>query len=167
MATFRKILFSPCARHYHHVSQPVPRIVRQFNTRCITLNDFLTNNRYIRTACRLYTSGPGKDGPAATPGSTQPLGSILKQAEEEWKQEQKAKEEAKKKKGKSGFARAQKWAFIVTFGSLGLGGVFAVFDFGAPKTDEQGNRIPDEFDNSFIVWAYLQRTYKAFTEYRT
>ncbi|XP_018598334.1 mitochondrial import inner membrane translocase subunit TIM50 isoform X2 [Scleropages formosus] len=52
-------------------------------------------------------------------------------------------------------------------GVLGLGGaVSIVYIFGSNSVDEQGNKIPDEFDNDAPVVQQLRRTFKYFKDYR-
>ncbi|KAL2096435.1 hypothetical protein ACEWY4_008583 [Coilia grayii] len=52
-------------------------------------------------------------------------------------------------------------------GLMGLGtAVGMVYIFGTNSVDEQGNKIPDEFDNDVPVVQHLKRTLKYFQDYR-
>ncbi|XP_041090492.1 mitochondrial import inner membrane translocase subunit TIM50-like [Polyodon spathula] len=52
-------------------------------------------------------------------------------------------------------------------GVLGVGtAVGMVYIFGSPSVDEQGNKIPDEFDQDPSVLQQLWRTYESFKDYR-
>ncbi|XP_013855646.1 mitochondrial import inner membrane translocase subunit TIM50, partial [Austrofundulus limnaeus] len=52
-------------------------------------------------------------------------------------------------------------------GLMGLGGtVIVVYIFGTNSVDEQGNKIPDEFDKDPPVIQHFKRTYKYFKDYR-
>ncbi|XP_023667958.1 mitochondrial import inner membrane translocase subunit TIM50 [Paramormyrops kingsleyae] len=52
-------------------------------------------------------------------------------------------------------------------GIMGLGGTMTVvYIFGSNSVDEQGNKIPDEFDNDVVVIQQLKRTFKYFKDYR-
>lgn len=52
-------------------------------------------------------------------------------------------------------------------GLLGAGGtVSVVYIFGNNPVDENGAKIPDEFDNDPILVQQLRRTYKYFKDYR-
>uniref|UniRef100_A0A480PTS0 Mitochondrial import inner membrane translocase subunit TIM50 isoform 1 n=1 Tax=Sus scrofa TaxID=9823 RepID=A0A480PTS0_PIG len=52
-------------------------------------------------------------------------------------------------------------------GLLGAGGtVSIVYIFGNNSVDENGAKIPDEFDNDPILVQQLRRTYKYFKDYR-
>ncbi|XP_063061908.1 mitochondrial import inner membrane translocase subunit TIM50 [Engraulis encrasicolus] len=52
-------------------------------------------------------------------------------------------------------------------GLMGLGSaVGMVYIFGTNSVDEQGNKIPDEFDNEVPVVQHLKRTLKYFQDYR-
>ncbi|XP_062328953.1 mitochondrial import inner membrane translocase subunit TIM50 isoform X1 [Osmerus eperlanus] len=52
-------------------------------------------------------------------------------------------------------------------GLMGLGGaVGMVYIFGSNSVDEQGNKIPDEFDTDPQVVQQLRRTFKYFQDYR-
>ncbi|XP_070577920.1 mitochondrial import inner membrane translocase subunit TIM50-like [Ptychodera flava] len=166
MATIRRICTWPCASYFRVLQRSSPTFRPCLATGNLVNRTFLPIGR-LNFHSRLYATSQG-EGTATntTTQSYQPLGSIMKEAEDRLKAKQQ-EEEDKKKKGKTGFARAQKWAFIITFGSLGLAAVLAIIEFGEPQKDEEGNRIADEFDDNFVVWAYIQRTIKWCRNYRT
>ncbi|XP_078000997.1 mitochondrial import inner membrane translocase subunit TIM50-like [Glandiceps talaboti] len=166
MAAVSKVCFGPCA-YYFRVFQQGSRVFKP----CILTNSLLNSTNatrhLVRPQFRLYTSSQGAGSTTNTgQQSYQPLSSLMKEAEERLTEKQKEEEE-KKKEGKTGFAKAQKWAFLLTFGSLGLAAVVAIIECGEPPVDEEGNRIADEFDDSFIVWAYIGRSIKWARNYRT
>ncbi|XP_053328852.1 mitochondrial import inner membrane translocase subunit TIM50 [Spea bombifrons] len=74
--------------------------------------------------------------------------------------------EGQQKKQKENTAKAKK--FLLR--GSGLMGVVAagalVYVFGSNSVDEQGNKIPDEFDNEPPVVQHFKRTYKYFKDYR-
>lgn len=50
---------------------------------------------------------------------------------------------------------------------MGAGsGIAVIYIFGSNSVDEQGAKIPDEFDNDPVVVQQLRRTYKYFKDYR-
>ncbi|XP_030400261.1 mitochondrial import inner membrane translocase subunit TIM50 [Gopherus evgoodei] len=52
-------------------------------------------------------------------------------------------------------------------GLMGAGsGIAVIYIFGSNSVDEQGAKIPDEFDNDPVVVQQLRRTYKYFKDYR-
>ncbi|XP_037123161.1 mitochondrial import inner membrane translocase subunit TIM50 [Syngnathus acus] len=71
-----------------------------------------------------------------------------------------------KQKQKENTAYAKKMALRLA-GLMGLGGaVTVVYVFGSNSVDEQGKRIPDEFDREPLVVQQLKRTVKYFQDYR-
>uniref|UniRef100_A0A4W5MQ32 Mitochondrial import inner membrane translocase subunit TIM50 n=1 Tax=Hucho hucho TaxID=62062 RepID=A0A4W5MQ32_9TELE len=70
------------------------------------------------------------------------------------------------KKQKENTAYAKKMVMRLA-GLMGIGGaVGMVYVFGSNSVDEQGNAIPDEFDNDAPVIQQLRRTLKYFQDYR-
>ncbi|XP_021437719.2 mitochondrial import inner membrane translocase subunit TIM50 isoform X1 [Oncorhynchus mykiss] len=70
------------------------------------------------------------------------------------------------KKQKENTAYAKKMVMRLA-GLMGIGGaVGMVYVFGSNSVDEQGNTIPDEFDNDAPVIQQLRRTLKYFQDYR-
>ncbi|KAM9452547.1 mitochondrial import inner membrane translocase subunit TIM50-like isoform 2-T2 [Salvelinus alpinus] len=70
------------------------------------------------------------------------------------------------KKRKENTAYAKKMVMRLA-GLMGVGGaVGMVYVFGSNSVDEQGNTIPDEFDNDAPVIQQLRRTLKYFQDYR-
>ncbi|XP_056139661.1 mitochondrial import inner membrane translocase subunit TIM50 [Lampris incognitus] len=70
------------------------------------------------------------------------------------------------KKQKENTAYAKKMVLRLA-GLMGLGGAMGVvYIFGSNSVDEQGNKIPDEFDNDPPVIQHLRRTFKYFKDYR-
>ncbi|KAK6295734.1 hypothetical protein J4Q44_G00334470 [Coregonus suidteri] len=70
------------------------------------------------------------------------------------------------KKQKENTAYAKKMVMRLA-GLMGIGGaVGMVYIFGSNSVDEQGNTIPDEFDNDAPVIQQLRRTFKYFQDYR-
>ncbi|XP_029412449.1 mitochondrial import inner membrane translocase subunit TIM50 isoform X2 [Nannospalax galili] len=68
--------------------------------------------------------------------------------------------------GSEGPSYAKKVALWLA-GLLGAGGtVSIVYIFGTNPVDENGAKIPDEFDNDPILVQQLRRTYKYFKDYR-
>ncbi|XP_063108808.1 mitochondrial import inner membrane translocase subunit TIM50 isoform X1 [Cavia porcellus] len=68
--------------------------------------------------------------------------------------------------GSEGPSYAKKVALWIA-GLLGAGGtVSIVYIFGSNPVDENGAKIPDEFDNDPILVQQLRRTYKYFKDYR-
>lgn len=75
-------------------------------------------------------------------------------------------EQAEDKKQKENTAYAKKIVLRLA-GIMGLGGaVSIVYLFGTNSVDEQGNKIPDEFDKDAPVVQHLKRTFKYFKDYR-
>ncbi|KAG1951513.1 SCP1-like small phosphatase [Pimephales promelas] len=75
-------------------------------------------------------------------------------------------EQGEDKKQKENTAYAKKMVLRLA-GIMGLGGtVGIVYIFGSNSVDEQGNKIPDEFDNDVPVIQQLRRTFKYFKDYR-
>ncbi|XP_043918823.1 mitochondrial import inner membrane translocase subunit TIM50 [Protopterus annectens] len=73
-------------------------------------------------------------------------------------------DEEKKKKENTAYAKK---VVLRLAGLLGVGGaVTIVYIFGNSSVDEQGNKIPDEFDNDPLVIQQLRRTCKYFKDYR-
>ncbi|XP_036417069.1 mitochondrial import inner membrane translocase subunit TIM50 [Colossoma macropomum] len=80
--------------------------------------------------------------------------------------DQKRDDQSEDKKQKENTAYAKKVVLRLA-GLMGLGGaVGVVYIFGSNSVDEQGNKIPDEFDNDVPVIQQLKRTYKYFKDYR-
>uniref|UniRef100_A0A8C8LQM1 Mitochondrial import inner membrane translocase subunit TIM50 n=1 Tax=Oncorhynchus tshawytscha TaxID=74940 RepID=A0A8C8LQM1_ONCTS len=70
------------------------------------------------------------------------------------------------KKQKENTAYAKKMVMRLA-GLMGIGGaVGMVYVFGSNSVDEQGNAIPDQFDNDTPVIQQLRRTFKYFQDYR-
>ncbi|XP_056612632.1 mitochondrial import inner membrane translocase subunit TIM50 [Triplophysa dalaica] len=79
---------------------------------------------------------------------------------------QKKDEQGEDKKHKENTAYAKKVVLRLA-GLMGLGStVGIVYLFGSNSADEQGNKIPDEFDNEAPVIQQLKRTFKYFQDYR-
>ncbi|XP_033112904.1 mitochondrial import inner membrane translocase subunit TIM50-like [Anneissia japonica] len=97
--------------------------------------------------------------------SSLPLAALLREAEENQKKRQ--EDEAKNKaKGKKGMGKAQKIAFgFFAVGSIGAA-LVSFYEMGQPLVDENGNKIPDEYDDSFILYAYFMRGLQGFKNYR-
>ncbi|KAA0701937.1 Mitochondrial import inner membrane translocase subunit TIM50 [Triplophysa tibetana] len=75
-------------------------------------------------------------------------------------------EQGEDKKHKENTAYAKKVVLRLA-GLMGLGStVGIVYLFGSNSADEQGNKIPDEFDNEAPVIQQLKRTFKYFQDYR-
>ncbi|XP_066534261.1 mitochondrial import inner membrane translocase subunit TIM50 [Hoplias malabaricus] len=125
---------------------------------------------------RSLSSGPSEPGPGReTGGLTQAiLQHSLQQTssqgqpphEGEGSSDQKREDQNEDKKQKENTAYAKKMVLRLA-GLMGLGGaVGVVYIFGSNSQDEQGNKIPDEFDNDVPVIQQLKRTYKYFKDYR-
>ncbi|KAJ8280696.1 hypothetical protein GJAV_G00057880 [Gymnothorax javanicus] len=79
---------------------------------------------------------------------------------------QKQEDQSEDKKQKENTAYAKKVVLRLA-GLMGLGSaVGMVYIFGSNSVDEQGNKIPDEFDNDVPVIQQLKRTFKYFQDYR-
>ncbi|MEQ2306243.1 Mitochondrial import inner membrane translocase subunit TIM50 [Ameca splendens] len=107
--------------------------------------------------------------PAGTGGLAQ---AILQERLQQQQQNQEGEpgekdgEQAEDKKQKENTAYAKKMVLRLA-GLMGLGGaVSLVYIFGTNSVDEQGARIPDEFDKDPPVIQQLKRTYKYFKDYR-
>ncbi|XP_028818865.1 mitochondrial import inner membrane translocase subunit TIM50 [Denticeps clupeoides] len=87
-------------------------------------------------------------------------------SEEEEDAHQKHEDQGEDKKQKENTAYAKKVALRLA-GIMGLGGAFGVvYIFGSNSVDEQGNKIPDEFDSDVPVIQQFKRTFKYFKDYR-
>ncbi|XP_014069564.1 mitochondrial import inner membrane translocase subunit TIM50 isoform X1 [Salmo salar] len=76
------------------------------------------------------------------------------------------RDQGEDKKQKENTAYAKKMVMRLA-GLMGIGGaVGMVYVFGSNSVDEQGNTIPDEFDNDAPVIQQLRRTLKYFQDYR-
>ncbi|KAE8585896.1 hypothetical protein XENTR_v10021497 [Xenopus tropicalis] len=74
--------------------------------------------------------------------------------------------EEKQKKQKENAANAKRF-LLRAAGLLGVAGSGSlVYIFGSNSVDEQGNKIPDEFDSDPPVVQQIRRTYKYFIDYR-
>ncbi|XP_067412863.1 mitochondrial import inner membrane translocase subunit TIM50 [Emydura macquarii macquarii] len=75
-------------------------------------------------------------------------------------------DEQQEKKQKENTAYAKKMVLRIA-GLMGAGsGIAVIYIFGSNSVDEQGVKIPDEFDNDPVVIQQLRRTYKYFKDYR-
>ncbi|XP_043357562.1 mitochondrial import inner membrane translocase subunit TIM50 isoform X2 [Dermochelys coriacea] len=75
-------------------------------------------------------------------------------------------DEQQEKKQKENTAYAKKMVLRIA-GLMGAGsGIAVIYIFGSNSVDEQGAKIPDEFDNDPVVVQQLRRTYKYFKDYR-
>ncbi|XP_071962632.1 mitochondrial import inner membrane translocase subunit TIM50-like [Antedon mediterranea] len=107
-------------------------------------------------------AGPSFDG-AKPSSSTLPIAELLKEAEENQKKRQ---QDEAKTKGKRGMGKAQKIAFgFFAVGSIGAA-LLSFYELGQPPIDDNGNRIPDEYDGKFILYAYFMRGIQGFQNYR-
>ncbi|KAG9265142.1 mitochondrial import inner membrane translocase subunit TIM50 isoform X1 [Astyanax mexicanus] len=80
--------------------------------------------------------------------------------------EQRGDEQGEDRKQKENTAYAKKVVLRLA-GLMGLGGaVGVVYIFGSNSVDEQGNKIPDEFDKEVPVVQQLKRTFRYFKDYR-
>ncbi|XP_030073528.1 mitochondrial import inner membrane translocase subunit TIM50 [Microcaecilia unicolor] len=73
-------------------------------------------------------------------------------------------EEQKKQKENTAYAKKMVLRIAALMGVGGAVGV--VYVFGSNSVDEQGNKIPDEFDNDPIIVQQLRRTCRYFKDYR-
>ncbi|XP_029026177.1 mitochondrial import inner membrane translocase subunit TIM50 isoform X1 [Betta splendens] len=91
-----------------------------------------------------------------SPGQPPPGG------EESGRQGEKA--EDRKQKEKNAYSKKM---LLQLAGLMGIGGaVSIVYIFGTNSVDEQGNMIPDEFDNDPPVLQQLKRTFRYFKDYK-
>ncbi|XP_064158018.1 mitochondrial import inner membrane translocase subunit TIM50 [Anguilla rostrata] len=80
--------------------------------------------------------------------------------------DKKQQDQSEDKKQKENTAYAKKVVLRLA-GLMGLGSaVGMVYIFGSNSVDEQGNKIPDEFDSDVPVIQQLKRTFKYFQDYR-
>ncbi|XP_048837199.1 mitochondrial import inner membrane translocase subunit TIM50 [Brienomyrus brachyistius] len=94
------------------------------------------------------------------------LGQALKEADGDKNFNQNQQDQGNEKKQKEQAAYTKK-ILLRLAGIMGLGGtVTVVYIFGSNSVDEQGNKIPDEFDNDAAVIQQLKRTFKYFKDYR-
>ncbi|PIK54748.1 putative mitochondrial import inner membrane translocase subunit TIM50 [Apostichopus japonicus] len=107
-----------------------------------------------------------KEHNSQQPESTLPISVLIKQAEEKAK-ESTGDEERKKKERKQKFAKYQRWAMYLTGTMLAGISLLTVYELGEPRKDENGQIIPDEFENDFVVAAYIKRAFKEMRNYRT
>ncbi|XP_042296198.1 mitochondrial import inner membrane translocase subunit TIM50 isoform X2 [Sceloporus undulatus] len=71
-----------------------------------------------------------------------------------------------REKQKENTAYAKKMVLRIA-GLMGAGsGIAIIYIFGSNSVDEQGAKIPDEFDNDPVVIQQLRRSYKYFKDYR-
>ncbi|KAM9325290.1 mitochondrial import inner membrane translocase subunit TIM50 [Gastrophryne carolinensis] len=74
--------------------------------------------------------------------------------------------EEQQRRQKENKARAKKF-LLRAAGVFGvLGSSYIVYTFGSNTLDEEGNKIPDEFDNDPPVVQHVRRTYQYFKDYR-
>ncbi|XP_069799810.1 mitochondrial import inner membrane translocase subunit TIM50 [Dendropsophus ebraccatus] len=112
--------------------------------------------------CRQLSTGPGESLTGAV--LSDKLRSQQKEATEDPQSNSESEEQQKKQKENK--ARAKKFLLRAT-GVLGVvGSGFIVYTFGSSSLDEEGNKIPDEFDNDPPVLQQIRRTYKYFKDYR-
>ncbi|TFJ97984.1 Mitochondrial import inner membrane translocase subunit TIM50 [Platysternon megacephalum] len=126
--------------------------------------------------CRRLRAAPGR---ALSVGATQQGGGVgLAEAllQDKLRQHQQSREggdgkgsssdEQQEKKQKENTAYAKKMVLRIA-GLMGAGsGIAVIYIFGSNSVDEQGAKIPDEFDNDPVVVQQLRRTYKYFKDYR-
>ncbi|XP_018432415.1 PREDICTED: mitochondrial import inner membrane translocase subunit TIM50 [Nanorana parkeri] len=128
---------------------------------CGRTGQFLLSTRAL-LGCRLLSSGPG----GSLTGSV--LQDKLRSQEKEASADPQADadSEEQQKKQKENKARAKKFLLRTAgiFGVVGSGMI--VYNFGSSSVDEEGNKIPDEFDNDPPVIQHLRRTYQYFKDYR-
>ncbi|XP_075159034.1 mitochondrial import inner membrane translocase subunit TIM50-C-like [Haematobia irritans] len=85
--------------------------------------------------------------------------------DEETEKERKRKEEEEAKENEKAFKR-MKIGFAVFAGAGGALIVWAVYEFGKPEVDPEGNIIEDEFSKDPVVQQYLQRMWKSMNYYQ-
>nr|XP_033809427.1 LOW QUALITY PROTEIN: mitochondrial import inner membrane translocase subunit TIM50 [Geotrypetes seraphini] len=73
-------------------------------------------------------------------------------------------EEQKKQKENTAYAKKMVLRIAALMGVGGAVGV--IYVFGSNSVDEQGNKIPDEFDNDPVIVQQLRRTCRYFKDYR-
>ncbi|XP_068106617.1 mitochondrial import inner membrane translocase subunit TIM50 [Hyperolius riggenbachi] len=113
--------------------------------------------------CRFMSSGPAGSLTGAVLQDT-----LRSQQKEQTSEDPNANpdSEEQQKKQKENKARAKKF-LLRTGGIFGvLGSTYIVYNFGSSSLDEEGNKIPDEFDNDPPVIQQIRRTYKYFKDYR-
>ncbi|XP_069500386.1 mitochondrial import inner membrane translocase subunit TIM50 [Ambystoma mexicanum] len=75
-------------------------------------------------------------------------------------------EQQKEQKQKESTAYAKKMVLRLA-GLMGIGSAGAVvYVFGSNSVDEEGNKVPDEFDNDPVILQQFRRTFKYFRDYR-
>ncbi|KAG7300499.1 hypothetical protein JYU34_016130 [Plutella xylostella] len=84
----------------------------------------------------------------------------IKKEQEKFEKENKEKNEENEKSW-----RRMKISFAVFGGAMTVMGGCMVVEMGAPRRDEQGNEIQDEFTDQPVVMQYLKRTWKELTFY--
>ncbi|KAI5651404.1 NLI interacting factor-like phosphatase domain-containing protein [Phthorimaea operculella] len=84
----------------------------------------------------------------------------LKKEQEDFEKEQKEKEQEKEKSW-----RRTKIGFAVFGGAITVMGGCMVVEMGAPRRDDNGEIIEDEFSHQPVVLQYLRRTWKELTFY--
>ncbi|XP_024858702.1 mitochondrial import inner membrane translocase subunit TIM50 [Kryptolebias marmoratus] len=115
----------------------------------------------------LSTNQPPEGAGGATGGLAQAILQQQSQSQPPLEGGQSEKDgEQEDQKQKENTAYAKKMVLRLA-GLMGLGGaVSIVYIFGTNSVDEQGNKIPDEFDKDPPVIQQLKRTYKYFKDYR-
>ncbi|XP_050328154.1 mitochondrial import inner membrane translocase subunit TIM50-C-like isoform X1 [Bactrocera neohumeralis] len=85
--------------------------------------------------------------------------------DEETERERKRKEEEEAKENEKAWKR-MKIGFAV-FGGSGLAlAIWAVYEFGKPEVDAEGQVIEDEFSKSPVIQQYIQRMWKSMNYYQ-
>ncbi|KAM9113115.1 mitochondrial import inner membrane translocase subunit TIM50 [Pangshura tecta] len=126
--------------------------------------------------CRRSRAAPGRFLSAGAPQQGGGVGLAEALLQDKLRQHQQSTEggdgkgsssdEQQEKKQKENTAYAKKMVLRIA-GLMGAGsGIAVIYIFGSNSVDEQGAKIPDEFDNDPVVVQQLRRTYKYFKDYR-
>ncbi|CAM5129614.1 unnamed protein product [Natator depressus] len=126
--------------------------------------------------CRRPRAAPGRALSAGAPPQGAGVGLAEALLQDKLRQHQQSTEggdgkgsssdEQQEKKQKENTAYAKKMVLRIA-GLMGAGsGIAVIYIFGSNSVDEQGAKIPDEFDNDPVVVQQLRRTYKYFKDYR-
>lgn len=162
-----------------NVINAAPRSNARYLVSCMSSRIILPGSGTAGMSTRNFTSKSTDDTKEATKGTSaasaaveaapQILSKLFPQTaepttEEAERERKKQEEESRKEKEKSW--KRMKLSFAIFGASAGMLAFWAVYNFGSPECDPEGNIIEDEFSKLPIVQQYLQRMWKSMTYYQ-